>query len=208
MRWRRRLQFAAACLIVLGYASLSHYCNSAGAHDLGAAVALTPLTLFALILAWRWAPPAAILFAAAIALLLRFVWPILEKNFSLFYLLQETCVYTLLGLTFGRSLGGGQIALCTRFADQLHGPLSPREVRYTRRVTAAWTLFFFATTAISVLLFVAAPLRIWSIYINFCVLPLVCAMFVGEYLVRRRVLPQVTRASLMDTVRIYFASPQ
>ncbi len=209
MHWRRRLQFAAACLIVVGYTSLSHYCNATGAHDLGAALALTPLALFTLILAWRWKPPAAVMSAAAIAVLLHFVWPVLERNFPLFYLLQETSVYSLLGATFGRSLAGGRTALCTRFADELHGPLSPREVLYTRRVTAAWAVFFFATVIISALLFVAAPLRLWSIYINFCVLPTIGAMFVGEYLVRRRVLPQVaTRAGLLDTVRIYFANPQ
>jgi len=42
------------------------------------------------------------------------------------------------GLRFRRSLGRGHIALCTRLADRLHGPLTPREVRYTRQVTAAW----------------------------------------------------------------------
>jgi uncharacterized membrane protein len=208
MRWRR-LQIAAACVLILSYASLSHYANSVGAHALGAALALAPLTLFTLVLAWRWRRSAALLCAAGIAGVLYFLWPVLERKFSLFNLLQETSLYSVLGLTFGRSLAGGRIALCTRFADKLHGPLSPREVRYTRHVTAAWTIFFFGTASISVLLFLVAPLRVWSIYVNFCMLPLICAMFVGEYLVRRRVLPQVTRtAGLLDSIRIYFASPQ
>jgi uncharacterized membrane protein len=90
----------------------------------------------------------------------------------------------------------------------VHGPLSPREVLYTRHVTLAWTVFFFAIVAISVLLFLHAALRIWSIYINFCVLPLIGAMFLAEYLVRRRVLPLVKRGGLLATVRVYFASPR
>jgi uncharacterized membrane protein len=75
-------------------------------------------------------------------------------------------------------------------------------------VTAAWAVFFFSIAAVSILLYLLAPLRIWSIYINFCVLPLVGAMFVAEYLVRRRVLPQNRRAGLLATVRVYLATSQ
>ena len=208
-RWGRRLQFAAACALVAGYAGLSHYCNATHARDLGAALALAPMAALCFVLAWRCASaPLALLLTAAIALLLRLVWPLLERNFSLFYLGQESAAYSLLGITFGRTLFGNRVALCTRLADRVHGPLSPREVRYTRSVTAAWTIFFFSIAALSLLLYLLAPLRVWSIYINFCVLPSIGAMFLAEYLVRRRVLPQVTGAGLVATVRVYFASPQ
>lgn len=206
MRWRR-LQIAAACVLIGGYASLSHYCNSVGAHTVGALLALGPLTLIGLILAWRRQPTLAVLLAAAIGVTLRFLWPMLQNNFSRLFLLQETTVYTLLGLTFARSLAAGEVSLCTRLADALHGPLSPSEVTYTRRVTTAWSIFFFVIAALSVVLYNAAPLRVWSIYINFCVLPLIAAMFIVEYLIRRRVVPQGARAGLLDSVRIYFANP-
>lgn len=208
--WGRRLQCAAVCIVIAAYAGLSHYCNSvAGAHELGAALALGPLTALALILVWRWTPPpAAILLTIGLAALVYGLWPLLGHNFSLFYLVQESGVYGLLGLTFSRSLLPNRVATCTHLADKLHGPLSPREVLYTRRVTAAWAVFFFTVAAVSILLFLFAPLRVWSIYINFCVLPLVGAMFVAEYLVRRRVLPQVRRAGLLATVRVYLATPQ
>jgi uncharacterized membrane protein len=189
MRFRRRLQCAAACVAIAAYAGLSHYCNSVpAARGMGAVLALAPVTVIAGLLVW--------------------LWPRLEQNYSLFYLVQESGVYGLLALSFARSLLSNRIALCTRLADQVHGPLSPREIRYTRQVTAAWALFFLAVSAASVLLFVLAPLRVWSIYINFCVLPLVAAMFIAEYLVRRRVLPQVTGAGLLATVRVYLATPQ
>jgi uncharacterized membrane protein len=207
--WGRRLQYAAACLLVIAYDGLSHYSNATGAHQLGAALALTPTSLVLLIVAWRSTPPAiALLLSAALGTVLFYVWPLLAQKFSLFYLIQETSVYGLLGLTFSRSLRHNKIALCTQLADRLHGPLSPREVRYTRRVTLAWALFFFAVSSVSVLLYVAAPLRTWSVYINFCVLPLIAAMFVAEYLVRRRVLPQVKRVGIIASVRAYFASPR
>ena len=207
--WGRRLQIAAACALVVAYASLSHYCNATHAHELGAALALAPVTLICIVLAWRWASvPVAALLTAGIGTSLYLVWPVLERNFALFYLGQESVVYSLLGLTFGRTLFGGRVALCTRLADKVHGPLTPDEVAYTRRVTAAWAIFFFSIAALSVLLYEFASLRIWSIYINFCVLPLIGAMFVAEQLVRRRVLPEVTGAGLLATVRVYFASAQ
>jgi uncharacterized membrane protein len=207
--WGRRLQYAAVCVLVVAYASLSHYCNAHRAHDLGAALALAPLTLLILVVAWRsWSTLAAIVATAAWGLALFCVWPVMAKNFALFYLIQESSVYGILGATFAGSLRRNKIALCTQLADRVHGPLSPQEVAYTRRVTAAWSIFFFAVAALSIALYVEAPLRIWSIYINFCVMPLVATMFIGEYVVRRRVLPQIKRVGVMASVRIYFASPQ
>ncbi len=207
-RWERRLQAAAACSLVIVYAALSHYCNSTDAHGLGAAVALAPLTLLFLVFAWRsmpvWPATAA---SIALAFVLVYLWPVLTRSFSLFYLVQESSIYTLLGLTFASSLRRNRTALCTHLADKVHGPLSSPEIAYTRRVTAAWAIFFFTIAAVSILLYAGAPLRVWSIYINFCVMPLVATMFVGEYLVRRRVLPQIKRVGVMASVRVYFANP-
>jgi uncharacterized membrane protein len=207
MRWGRRLQGAAVCVALGAYAGLSHYCNSvSGARDLGAALALGPITAISMILAWRWMPvPGALLTAIALAGLLFGYWPLLTRNFPLISLVEGSGIYALLGLTFGQSLLPGRVALCTRLADRVHGPLSAHELRYTWRVTAAWTMFFFVIAAMSVILFLRAPLRIWSIYTNFCVLPLVGAMFLIEYLVRRRALPGQPRAGLLATVRVYLA---
>ena len=207
-RWDRRLQYAAACAAIAVYAGLSHYSNSvAGGRDLGAALALAPITVIATILAWRTTPPAiAALLSASLAGLIVGLWPVLRQNYPLINLVQDSSVYGLLGFTFGRSLLPGRVALCTQLADKEHGPLSVPEVRYTRQVTAAWTLFFFVITAASILLFVSAPLRIWSLFINFCVLPLVGAMFIAEYQIRRRILPEVKRTGLLATLRVYLAA--
>ena len=43
--------------------------------------------------------------------------------------------------------GKAACRLCTQLADKVHGPLSALELRYTRRVTAAWTLFFVLNVA-------------------------------------------------------------
>jgi uncharacterized membrane protein len=209
MRWRRRLQLAAIVVFLVAYAGLSHYGNSAAkTHDLGVGLALGPVLVVGLLLVWRWTHHlwVALLAAAATATLLRHYWPVLEKNFSLVYLLQEGGFYSLLAASFGRSLVGHRAALCTQLADQIHGPLTAQEVLYTRRVTAAWALFFIAITAATLSLFVYAPLRTWSLFANFCVVPLIGLMFVAEYAVRRRVLPHVQRRGILAGVRAYFAN--
>ncbi len=208
MYWRRRLQLAAIIAFVAAYAGLSHYSNSvAKTHDVGVGLALGPVLTVGLLLIWRWTHLlVALLAAAAAAVLLRQYWPALEKNFPVLYLVQEAGFYSLMAASFGQSLLGQRVALCTQLADKVHGPLNAREVLYTRRVTGAWALFFAAITAATVGLYVFAPLRTWSLFANFCVVPLIGLMFVAEYAVRKRVLPQVPRQGILAAVRVYFAS--
>lgn len=207
MSWRRRLELASIIAFLAAYSGLSHYSNSAAkTHDLGVGLALGPVLTVGLILIWRsthlWI---ALLAAAAAAALLRELWPILEGNFQLLYLVQESGFYGLMAASFGQSLVGRRVALCTQLADKLHGPLTPQEVVYTRRVTAAWALFFVLITAATVSLFAFATLRTWSLFANFCVPPLIGLMFAGEYAVRRHALPQAPRRGILSAVRVYFA---
>jgi uncharacterized membrane protein len=206
MRAGRRLQLAAAGVFIVGYAGLSHYSNTAGgARGLGVALTLLPLVGLGGWLVWRSGQRLlAVLLAGAALLLLYSYRSLLETNLTLIYLLQECLFYGLMAGSFGWSLAKGNIALCTRFADKVHGPLTPAELRYTRRVTAAWAVFFVLIMAATLGLYVFAPLRVWSLFANFCTLPLVALMFAGEYLVRRRVLPQV-RPGILSTLRVYFA---
>src|SRR5580698_6140717 len=207
MGWRRRLQLATVILFVVAYAALSHYGNSmAKTHDLGVGLAVGPVLTVGLLLLWRWTHwGVALLAAAAAAALLRQFWPVLERSFAWVYLIQEGGFYSLMAASFGQSLLGDRVALCTQLADKIHGPLTPQEVIYTRRVTAAWALFFILIVAVTMGLFLFAPLRIWSLFANFCVLPLIGLMFVAEYAVRKRALPQVRRGGILAAVRVYFA---
>ena len=210
MRWRRRLQVIVISVFVVTYAVLSHYGNSvATTRDLALGLALAPVLTLGLVFLWRSTPR---WFALALALtaatcLIRF-WPQLERNFSGVYLLQEGGLYCLMAASFGQSLFGRRVPLCTRLADKLHGPLSPQELRYTRRVTAAWMLFFVLIAGATLGLYKYAPLHMRSFFANFCVIPLMGLMFVLEYAVRGRALPQTQRLGIMDSVRIYFARPR
>jgi len=205
----RRLQLAAVAVFLIAYAGLSHYSNSnPQAQDLGAALALAPVLTIGFVLIWRWSgAPAGLLAAAAAAFLVHHYWPLFTRNFSIVYLIQQCGFYAIMAFGFGRSLLEGRVPLCTQLADKIHGPLSAAELRYTRKVTVAWVVFFLLNMAVTGLLFAFAPLRIWSLFVNFLSLPLILLMFGAEYAVRRRALPQVQTSSLIATLRMYFANP-
>jgi uncharacterized membrane protein len=158
------------------------------------------------VLLWRWnGALIALSSAAATACLLRAFWPLFAQNFSIVYLVQQVGFFSIMAFTFGRSLRKGRVPLCTQLADKIHGPLSALELRYTRKVTLAWVIFFLLNLAATFVLFRFAPLRHWSVFVNFCSVPLILLMFAAEYAVRRRVLPQVQSSGLIATLRVYFA---
>jgi uncharacterized membrane protein len=206
-RWLRQALIAASILI---YAVLAHYSNATpGARPLGAVLALAPLLLALSLAVRRSRHPlivGGLLTPACVALLI-VSWRYVEGNFALVILLQQCGAYVMLAVVFGRTLGRGQVALCTRWATALQGPLPAKAQRYTRAVTAAWTVFFISISALSALLYAFAPLRIWSVFSNFLILPLAVLMFVGEYALRQRLLPSMRRITLADTARAYFQSP-
>ena len=65
--------------------------------------------------------------------------------------------------------------------------LTDRAVRYTRRVTQLWCLFFIANALIISLLALYAPLAWWTLYTGLIAYLLMGLLFAGEWLVRQRV---------------------
>jgi uncharacterized membrane protein len=112
----------------------------------------------------------------------------------------------ILCLVFARTMGAGREPMCSYFARMVHGPLSTIMLRYTRRVTAAWVMFFGAMAATSTLLFVLAPLNIWSAFANFFTLPLTCLMFIAEYVARRHARLDVQEVSIFAAVEAVWKS--
>jgi uncharacterized membrane protein len=85
----------------------------------------------------------------------------------------------------------------------VHGTLPPQLYAYTRRLTAAWCVFFAAQIVVSAFLFRFASLSHWSLFVNVLNFPQLALMFIGEYgyrLVRHRDFPH---ASLLDGVRAF-----
>jgi uncharacterized membrane protein len=190
-------------ILALAYSLLAHLSIAQGGHGtLGALLAIGPLSLIALVLAWRSTQRVLGLTAwllAAVSIAAR--WQELKAQFVWVYLIQQVGVYSLLGLSFGRTLALDRVPLCTQMALRVHGTLCADALRYTRQVTIAWTLFFAATTATLLVLFLAAPLRVWSAFANFGAAILVVFMFAIENRVRRRVLPNMTHAGVIATIR-------
>jgi uncharacterized membrane protein len=117
--------------------------------------------------------------------------------------LPHAAVNGLLLWWFGRTLRDGHEPLITRVARRVHGTLTPPIQRYTRQVTLAWCFFFALQLAVSLGLFLLAPLEAWSMYVNVLNLPLVVLMFASEYLVRRKLHPEHPRASIARTLRAF-----
>jgi uncharacterized membrane protein len=199
----RSLRTMAIAVAVIAYALLAHFSNSVpGNESLGAILAIAPLWFAAVFLAWRSNWRRIGLLACGLAVLFAYLaWDDLRSHFAWLYLLQQVGAYALLGISFGRSLGQARVPLCTHFATLVHGPLSAAATRYTRAVTVAWTVFFAGMSSTLLLLYMVVPLAAWSVFANFCTAPLVALMFVGEYVVRHRVLPDMRHASIIDTIR-------
>ncbi len=201
----RAVGWLAAALGCIAYAVLAHWAATSRTPGLfEALVFILPLMALALALAWRsrhrlawvaaWIGCAAGLFAARDLLPAGTHWVMLA---------QHVGINMALCLGFGRTLSPGMKPLVSRMAELVHGDLSPRLVRYTRQVTWAWTLFFALTSLVSLLLFALAPAAVWSAFVNLLSLPLLGAMFIGEYLVRIAVIPRSERSGFLQAMAAY-----
>jgi uncharacterized membrane protein len=205
----RIVRWLGIAALLIGYPLLAHYTNESPHNaNLGALVAIAPVALIALMLAWNSPRRNIMLGVLALSCVALWVgWSALEQHFGLVYWLQNVGMQLILFMTFGRTLIAGRQPLCTRFAEAVHAPLTPQHEIYARQVTVAWTLFFAVMALVSTGLFFLAPLVIWSFFANFLTLPLVALMFIAEYWVRRWVLPDVQQTHILDAVRAYRNTP-
>lgn len=120
------------------------------------------------------------------------------------YFLQHIGAMAALGLMFGSTLRTHESALCSRIAQFAVGAaLDARYVQYTWRVTLAWTIYFVASALISVVLFFASSLEIWSLFATILTPISVPVMFGCEYLIRLRALPNRPHFSIAQTIQSY-----
>ena len=131
------------------------------------------------------------------------LWRAFGASPALLYPVPYLTVYLFLLWLFGRTLRAGRQPLITRLATHVHGELPAEIARYTRRVTWAWCVFFAAMTLTSMLLFVFEPLSIWSVFNNLLNLPLVVAMYLGEYAWRLWRYPNFSHASIASVFRAF-----
>jgi uncharacterized membrane protein len=117
--------------------------------------------------------------------------------------LPHAAAYTFLLWLFGRTLQPGREALITAVARRFHGSLPVYMELYTRRLTGAWCVFFAAQLVLSALLLAFASLATWSLFVNVLNLPLVAAMFVGDYAFRVLRYRGYPHASIAQAMRAF-----
>jgi uncharacterized membrane protein len=129
--------------------------------------------------------------------------------------LCHAAAYTGLLVWFAASLRPGREPVVTQFARQMRQTMPAAVVRYTRRVTIAWCIFFAAQIGTSAVLLATAPPPVfssgvfssgvlssaaWSSFVNLWSLPLVAAMFLMEYGCRVVLFRHESRTGLIATV--------
>ncbi|QID16471.1 hypothetical protein G3580_01830 [Nitrogeniibacter mangrovi] len=202
-RARHLLLTVVAGLLIALYIGLLHHFTAAGTpSQTGAALALLPMALTTLWLAWtsRHRRVALALWLTGLALLIGFRH-VLAARFAYIELIQHAGTFASLAGLFGRTLGAGRTPMVSLFAQTVHGPLAPPLARYTRRVTVAWTAVFCLMAAASLVLFFSGHVASWSLFANVLTPILIPAVFLIEYLVRRRVLPAALQTGLVDSIR-------
>lgn len=205
-RW---LLGAAAALAGAAYLAFTHLLTIAEHPSLlMLALGVTPLVAMALLAAWH--SPMRWLSLSLLALLgLAVVLHVeeLRDHLQWVYFMQHAGAMSLLAITFGSTLGRTHAeAFCSRIARMmLPTPVDPTYMHYTWKVTLVWTLFFSLSAVLSVALFFWGPIAIWSYFANLLTPVLVGLLFVVEYLVRVRLLPERAHFSIAQTIRAYRA---
>ena len=196
-------------LVVVGYPVAMHWLLTSGQWPvLTLILALTPFALPPLSLltaghtAWGLLAAAALLAASA------WGWQTLLHRQDLIYLLQNVGMQALMAGVFGHTLLPGREPLISQLARRIHrDDYSDEIARYTRQATWAWTLYFVGMGLTSVLLFVAAPLALWSYFVNFISFLTLGGMFAAEYGVRRWRLRGIRHVSFVQSVKLYWEKP-
>ena len=198
--WGKGVALVAA---LVGYQILLHWAVSSHPGALGEILAILPLAaalVWFLGRSWRGRAGLAALTLAAAGLI---AWRGAGANPAWAYVLPHIGVYLFLLWLFGRTLMPGRESLVTRLARRVHGTL-PKEIeRYTRQVTIAWCLFFAGMALTSLLLFILAPIAVWSVFANLLNVPLVVAMFLAEYLYRILRYPNFSHASIRSSIQAF-----
>lgn len=194
----------AVGLAAVAYVLGSHWLmTGAPASPWNAVIVVAPMLGAAAVLAWqRGQRLLAAIAALATAGLVVQAWRGGLPTESI-YVAQHVAIHVLLAFVFGLTLQAGREPLVTALARRVHGGLTPAMEVYSRKVTAAWTVYFVAMAALSLALFAFCPFDVWAAFANLGTPVAMVVMFVGEYLLRYRLHPEFERATLAQAVRAY-----
>ncbi len=112
----------------------------------------------------------------------------------------HAAAYGCLLVYFGRSLRAGSEPVVTAFARRMRTTMPLRVMRYTRRVTQAWCIFFAAQLIVSAALLVWASPGVWSGFVTVLNLPLLAGMVLAEFGCRLVLFRREQRTGLLATL--------
>jgi len=206
---RAALPALGGVAVTVAYLALCHH-----AVDTGSAWApwlmLLPLSVTLVgAVGLRFGRAAGVVVALVLAAALVLAQPWLRLHGPWLYVAEHVSFNLALASLFGLSLASPRGALITRLAQQVRGEVLPPGVAvYTRRATLAWALAFVAIAAVSIGLFLWAPLGHWSVFANLLTAPLIGTLFVVEYIVRRVTLRGIDHSRFLDGFRAFQAHRQ
>jgi uncharacterized membrane protein len=211
---RRMLHLAIVLTVGAAYLWISYRVAASQQPSLAATLlGILPFAAAALAVAWNSrARLLALALCGVLGIATALAFDLLRSHTQWLYFAQHAGAMSALAITFGATLGGEcDRALCSRIASSIHGgPPDAALMRYTWRVTLAWTLFFVLCALVSVLLFALGPIEAWSAFANLLTPLLLGAMFGGEYLIRLRAMPGHAHLGIEKIIHSYldYSKPQ
>ena len=207
----QKIRIALAVMLGAIYLCIGYLVSVASRPPLAAVlIGIAPVIGGLLIAAWKSNVKIIALAACAAVLAALYLFAdFLCDHIAWFYFLQHAGTMAFLAAIFGITLGSYEGALCSRIAQLLSKTaLDANYLKYTWKVTAAWTIYFVASAALSVALFFFAPVEIWSLFATVLTPIFIGAFFVIEYLIRLRALPGQTHFSISETIQAYRNHPR
>lgn len=116
--------------------------------------------------------------------------------------LPPVIIPLLLLFVFGRTLFSGREPLITAIGEAARGPLSPAMRHYTRRLTQLWCGVFVVMILWSAILPALQQPELWSWFTNIINYGVVGILFVGEFMLRKKLFPSHNHPGFFEYLRI------
>lgn len=125
------------------------------------------------------------------------------KGLTLYLLyLPPVLIPLLLLFIFGRTLRVGREPLITAIGESARGPLSQSMRHYTWRLTQLWCVVFAGMLVCSALLPWLEQPELWSWVTNIINYGVVGVLFVGEFMLRKKIFPSHNHPGFFEYLRI------
>ena len=115
---------------------------------------------------------------------------VLQTHELIVFKILPVIIHLTLFFLFTFSLKRNNTPVVTRIAVAIRPSLSEDEITSTRSVTIMWAVFFLAMAFVSGYLAMFSSVAIWSLFVNVISYGLITVVFLAEFKLRRRVLPE------------------